>query len=80
MKDIFRKSVELGSITYVLKIPFKVMHQQFFIGIEKRIEMQCLSYLSHYLTKNKKDFANALKLPTSNYNINNHTKQAIILS
>ena len=46
-----------------------------FIGIEKRIELKCITYLYQYLTNKKKPFQNTLRLPTANYSLNKRTKQ-----
>ena len=48
-----------------------------FIGIEKRIELKCITYLYQYLTNKKKAFQNTLRLPTANYRLNKRTKQII---
>ena len=48
-----------------------------FIGIEKRIELKCITYLYQYLTNKKKAFENTLRLPTANYRLNERTKQII---
>ena len=48
-----------------------------FIGIEKRIELKCITYLYQYLTNKKKAFQNTLRLPTANYRLNKRTKQNI---
>ena len=45
-----------------------------FIGIEKRIELKCITYLYQYLTNKKKAFQNTLRLPTANYRLNKRTK------
>ena len=44
-----------------------------FIGIEKRIELKCITYLYQYLTNRKKAFENTLRLPTANYRLNERT-------
>ena len=48
-----------------------------FIGIEKRIELKCITYLYQNLTNKKKAFQNTLILPTANYRLNKRTKQII---
>ena len=48
-----------------------------FIGIEKRIELKCITYLYQYHTNKKKAFQNTLRLPTANYRLNKRTKQII---
>ena len=48
-----------------------------FIGIEKRIELKCITYLFKYLLNKKKAFQNTLRLPTVNYRLNKRTKQII---
>ena len=45
-----------------------------FIGIEKRIELKCITYLYQYLTNKKKAFQNTLRLPTANYRLIKRTK------
>ena len=50
---------------------------KFFIGIEKKIELKCITYLYQYLTNKKKAFQNTLRLPTANYRLNKRTKQII---
>ena len=46
-----------------------------FIGIEKRIELKCITSLYQYLTNKKKAFQNTLRLPTAIYRLNKRTKQ-----
>ena len=50
---------------------------KFFIRIEKRIELLCITYLYQYLTNKKKAFENTLRLPTANYRLNERTEQNI---
>ena len=46
-----------------------------FIGIEKRIELKCITYLYQYLTNKKKAFQKTSRLTTANYRLNKRTKQ-----
>ena len=48
-----------------------------FIGIEKRIELKCITYLYQNLTNKKKAFQNTLRLLTANYRLNKRKKQII---
>ena len=48
-----------------------------FMGIEKRTELKCITYLYQYLTNKKKAFQNTLRLPTANYRLNKRTQQII---
>ena len=48
-----------------------------FIGIEKIIELKCITYLYQYLTNKKKAFQKTLRLPSANYRLNKRTKQIV---
>ena len=51
-----------------------------FIGIEKKIELKCITYLYQYLTNQKKAFQNTLRLPTANYRLNKKNERKLFLT
>ena len=67
-RTYFRSKFKSSSLLHISKS---------FIGIEKRIELKCITYLYQYLTNKNKAFQNTLRLPTANYRLNKRTKQII---
>ena len=67
-RTYFRSKFKSSSLLRISKL---------FIGIGKRIELKCITYLYQHLTNKKKAFQNTLRLPTANYRLNKRTKQII---
>ena len=51
-----------------------------FIGIEKRIELKCVTYHYQYLSNKRQAFIIALRLPTANYRISQRTSKQFLIT